>query len=100
MFTSLKTEHNDEAYETAERLRFVANWFRVLGFILVVLWIIGGVVFFVAGAASRQPGQGLFIGVVAALVGILVTAPLYFWFAAVASGVATLVDRSARTANG
>jgi ABC-type lipoprotein release transport system permease subunit len=50
--------------------------------------------FVFAGVASRNPGQGLLIGVVGPIIGILITAPLYFWFAAIAAGVATLVERS------
>ena len=31
---------------------------------------------------------------VGSIIGILITAPLYFWFAAIAAGVAALVERS------
>ena len=56
-----------------------------------------GVTFVVAGASTREAGSaalGLLIGIGVPIIGITLTAPLYFWFAAMASGVATLVDRS------
>ena len=93
MFTSLR-DQQDESADTTERLQFVAGWFRVLGFVVVALWVLGGVLVVFAGVASRSPGQGLLIGVVGPIIGILITAPLYFWFSAIAAGVATLVERS------
>ena len=93
VFDSLR-DQQDQSADTTERLHFVSGWFRVLGFVVVALWVLAGVLFVFAGVASRQPGQGLLIGVVGSIIGILITAPLYFWFAAIAAGVAALVERS------
>ena len=93
MFTS-HHDQQDESVETTERLRFVSGWFRVLGFVLIAFWILAGVVFVGAGVANKQPGLGVLIGVAGPLIGIVITAPVYFWFAAIANGVATLIERS------
>src|SRR6266576_760008 len=91
-------EAND--VDISERLRFVAGWCRILGFILVGMWALAGCVVAVVGITSRHAEDQMFlpIGVVGATIGILPSAPLYFWFSAIASGVASLVDHSsART---
>ena len=93
MFTSIH-RREETSVDPSERLRFVAGWFRTLGFILVGGWILVGLVSVAVGLTSRQTAaQGLIFGGGAAL-GILLTAPLYFWFSAIASGVASLVDHA------
>ena len=87
-------DQQDESVDTTERLRFVSAWFRVLGFVVILLWVLAGVVYISADVANRQPTSVLLIGVAGPIIGILITAPLYFWFAAIAAGVATLVDHS------
>ena len=94
MFTSIHDREETNG-DPSERLRFVAGWFRVLGFILVGVWILVGLVSVAVGLTTRQTAaQGLIFGVGGAAVGILLTAPLYFWFSAIASGVASLVDHA------
>jgi hypothetical protein len=101
MFTSISGSghRDDESGDTSERLRFVSSWFRILGFIVVVIWMLAGFAF-AAGVAAQAPVPGLTkalvvaIGVGGAALGILLTAPLYFWFSAIASGVADIVDHS------
>src|SRR5258708_6348983 len=100
MLTSINDPDGEEnGVDVSERLRFVAGWFRILGFIHVGMWVLAGFVLAVVGLTSRHPDVKVFlpIGVVGALIGILITAPLYFWFSAIASGVASLVDHSARS---
>ena len=41
MFTS-HHDQQDESVETTERLRFVSGWFRVLGFVLMLPFSVGG----------------------------------------------------------
>ncbi len=100
MLTSINDPDGEEnEVDVSERLRFVAGWFRILGFIHVGMWVLAGFVLAVVGLTSRHPDVKVFlpIGVVGAPIGILITAPLYFWFSAIASGVASLVDHSARS---
>ncbi len=94
MFTSIHERREETSVDTSERLRFVSGWFRALGFILVGIWILAGLVFVALGLASHEEAKGLIIGVAGAALGILITAPLYFWLSAIASGVASLVDHS------
>ena len=94
VFTSIHDREETNG-DPSERLRFVAGWFRVLGFILVGVWILVGLVSVAVGLTTRQTAaQGLIFGVGGAALGILLTAPLYFWFSAIASGVASLVDHA------
>jgi hypothetical protein len=94
VFTSMHDREETSA-DPSERLRFVAGWFRTLGFILVGVWILAGLAFAALGLTTRQTAaQGLIFGVGVAALGILLTAPLYFWFSAIASGVASLVDHA------
>ena len=94
MFTSIH-RREETSVDPSERLRFVAGWFRTLGFILVGVWILAGLVFVAVGLTTRQTAaQGFIFGVGGAALGILLTAPLYFWFSAIASGVASLVDHA------
>ena len=94
MFTSIHGR-GETSGDPSERLRFVAGWFRALGFILVGVWILAGLLFVAFGLTTRQTAaQGLIFGVGGAALGILLTAPLYFWFSAIASGVASLVDHA------
>ena len=94
MFTSIH-RREEASVDPSERLRFVAGWFRALGFILVGVWILAGLLFVALGLTTRQTAaQGLIFGVGGAALGILLTAPLYFWFSAIASGVASLVDHA------
>ena len=92
MFTSIR-DSEESSRDTSERLRFVSGWFRVLGFVLVAVWIVAGAGFVVVALKSPQPAF-VILGVVGAAVGILITAPLYFWFAAIASGIADIVDHT------
>ena len=93
MFTSIH-DRGETSGNPSERLRFVAGWFRALGFVLVGVWILVGLVSVAVGLTSRQmAAQGLIFGV-GAVLGIFLTAPLYFWFSAIASGVASLVDHA------
>lgn len=100
MFTSIHDREETNG-DPSERLRFVAGWFRALGFILVGVWVLVGLVSVAVGLTSlrtrQTAAQGLIFGVVGvggAALGILLTAPLYFWFSAIASGVASLVDHA------
>ena len=94
MFTSIHDQGGEEHVDVSERLRFVAGWFRILGFILVGIWLLVGLATVAVALTTKQGAQGLLIGVVGAAIGILITAPMYFWFSAIASGVAVLVDHS------
>lgn len=96
MLTSIHNRDGEQDdVDASERLRFVAGWFRILGFILVGIWILSGVAIAAVGFTDRHAGPGvLLIGAAGAALGILITAPLYFWFSAIASGVAALVDHS------
>lgn len=96
VFSSIRTSGGGEdPVDASERLQFVATWFRVLGFILVGIWILVGFATAVIERGDRQVGlRALLIGAASAGAGILLTTPLYFWFSAIASGVACLVDDS------
>jgi len=96
MFSSIHDSRGDESVDTADRLQFVSRWFRMLGFGLVGLWLLGGLAVMVSALQDMPGGLALLIGVGGAVIGIFLTAPLYFWFAAMAAGVATLVERSNR----
>ena len=96
MLTSIHGGGEEQSPDTSERLRFVSGWFRVLGFIYVGFWVFAGFAFAVVGLISREAGAKVLlpIGVVGATIGILITAPLYFWFSAIAAGVAEIVDQT------
>ena len=55
MFTSIHRREETSA-DPSERLRFVAGWFRTLGFILVGVWILVGLVSVAVGLTTRQNG--------------------------------------------
>jgi hypothetical protein len=96
VFTSIRDPRAAESDDPSERLRFVAGWFRVLGFIIVGLWVIGGLAITLEMMSSGELDAPLavIVGISSAALGVLLTALLYFWFAAIASGVAVLVDRT------
>ena len=94
VFTSIRKHREEESADTSDRLRFVSEWFRTLGVVLVGLWILAGLAFVAGGVKTRQTAAGLIFGVGGATLGILLTAPVYFWFSAIASGLASLVDHA------
>ena len=96
MFTSIRDPRGFEGDDPSGRLRFVAGWFRVLGFIFVGFWVIAGGVIILGMLSIGELDVRLTViyGIGVAALGVLLTAPLCFWFAAIASGVAVLVDRA------
>jgi cell division protein FtsX len=96
MFSSIHEHRDDDSVDTADRLQFVSGWFRWLGYGLIALWALAGFAVVMSGIQEGQRALGLLVGVGGALLGIFLTSPLYFWFAAIAAGVATLVERSNR----